>query len=502
MAQKRSEPNSSELHDSSDVNVRLFKHIYKQVKKVNFIKEIETFGGITKPLSKHYQVIAIQKLTELNVGFRYTDSSIYIYNGAYWEMINNDKFKSFLGKIVVKMGINKFDGVHYRYRNELYNQFISVAYEDTPEDNKDIVGINLQNGTLEINNGKYKLKPFNRDDFFTYQLSFAYDKKATAPIFKKYLDRVLPDEKVQAVLSEYLGYVFIRNGSSGIKIEKFLSLSGGGSNGKSVLFEVLNALLGNENIEHYSLEELTDSTGYSRAEIGNKLLNYSSETTSKVNEAILKQIASGEPVSARSPYGKPFSLNQYAKIICNFNKPLTSVEHTHAFFRRFLNIPFEVTIPEEEQDRELHHKIINAELPGVMNWILEGLTRLLENKQFTYSEAVEKSLEKFKLESNSVALFLDDGNYYVCECETGSKELYGKYIAFCIQDGYRKVSQIVFNRRLKQLVLEGKKVEVWKASSGKVTNVSNDERQYKDLNGNSMSEAETKAKLEELGLPF
>jgi putative DNA primase/helicase len=34
-----------------------------------------------------------------------------------------------------------------------------------------------------------------------------------------------------------------------------------------VLFEVINGLIGTENISHYSLESLTDETGYYRAKI-------------------------------------------------------------------------------------------------------------------------------------------------------------------------------------------------------------------------------------------
>lgn len=504
MATKGKEPNNQGLNDSGDVNVqknKLFSQILKKVKKVNFVDEIQKFGGVDKPSAKHYQVIAIKKLIDLGTGFRYTNSNIYIYNGTYWESINEDEFKSFIGNVVLKMGINNFDSIYYRYRNELLNQFISVAYTIDPEIDKDIVNINLSNGTLEISNGIYKMKPYDKEDFLTYQLHFSYDEMAIAPIFEKYLDRVLPDKSVQDVLSEYLGYIFIKNGGSGIKIEKMLALKGTGANGKSVLFEVVRALLGIENVTNYSLEQLTDNTGYYRAEIGGKLLNYASETKGRINESEFKKLASGEPANARSPYGRPFELSTYAKTIVNLNKDISSVEHINAFFRRFILIPFDITIPEDEQDKKLHHKIINAELPGVMNWILKGLDRLLKNDQFTYSKIIENELKRFKTESNSVALFLQDQEYYVCDCETPSQDIYTKYVGFCVENGYIKVSHIEFNRRLKQLQLENKKVNVWKISIGKVVNISNIKRNV-DLDGDSISPEEEKMILEGLELPF
>ena len=67
--------------------------------------------------------------------------------------------------------------------------------------------------------------------------------------------------------------------------------------------------------------------------------------------AIFKQMVSGEPVEARLPYGQPFILRQYAKLIFNRNELPKDVEHSNAYYRRFLIIPFDVTIPEHEQDK-------------------------------------------------------------------------------------------------------------------------------------------------------
>ena len=110
----------------------------------------------------------------------------------------------------------------------------------------------------------------------------------------------------------------------------------------------------------------------------------------------LKQLVSGEPVGARLPFGNPFNLIHYAKLIFNCNSLPKDVEHTNAYFRRFLIIPFKVTIPEEEQDKELAKKIIKDELSGIFNWILEGLNRLLIQKNFSHSDSIDSQLEEYK----------------------------------------------------------------------------------------------------------
>ena len=95
-----------------------------------------------------------------------------------------------------------------------------------------------------------------------------------------------------------------------------------------------------------------------RAMIANKLVNYASEINGKVEASIFKQLVSGEPVEARLPYGNPFIMSDYAKLIFNCNDLPRDVEQTEAYFRRFLIIPFNVTIPEHVQDKQLAKKII------------------------------------------------------------------------------------------------------------------------------------------------
>ena len=167
------------------------------------------------------------------------------------------------------------------------------------------------------------------------------------------------------------------------------------------------------------MQSLTNENGYFRAKLANKLVNYASEINGKLESAIFKQLVSGEPVEARLPYGEPFTLKQYAKLIFNCNELPKDVEHTNAYFRRFLIIPFDVTIPPQEQDKQLHTKIIEKELSGVFNWVLDGLNRLLEQKRFTDCEAVKQAVEQYKSQSDSVKMFIDENNYQSTQPITG-----------------------------------------------------------------------------------
>ena len=75
-------------------------------------------------------------------------------------------------------------------------------------------------------------------------------------MFMKYLDRVLLDEDAQKVLAEYIGWIF-----TPLKLEKCLFLYGSGKNGKSVFVDIVEALLGKENISHESLSDMCGENG-------------------------------------------------------------------------------------------------------------------------------------------------------------------------------------------------------------------------------------------------
>ena len=293
--------------------------------------------------------------------------SIYVFNGMRWRQAEVEKLTRFVGEAAERMGINPILSRHFEYRMKLLYQLQTGVPQASIRESESTL-INLANGTLEINEDSVKLRPFDKDDFLTYKLPFIYNPKAVAPRYMNYLNRVLPHEKLQLILAEYIGYLFIPTWK--MKMEKTILLYGSGANGKSVFFDVINALLGRDNVSNYSLGKLTDRNGYYRAMIGDKLVNYSSEINRKLDPALFKQLVSGEPIEARLPYGKPFILENYARLMFNTNELPRDVEHSDAYFRRFLIIPFDVCIPQHEQDHRLANSIIQNELPGVLNWVI------------------------------------------------------------------------------------------------------------------------------------
>lgn len=443
--------------EAATPHAEILKQLIEQFEPLDFEALANPHGAEGFKLNtKHFLVLSIEnalKLAEKNRwGLCKNNDFIYLYNGTYWNELEKGTFQKFLGEAAEKMGVGHISAEYYQFQEQLLKQFLATAYLPTPENKKDTVLINLQNGTFEISPKGTKLRPFNREDFITYQLPFEYNPQAKAPIFEAYLNRVLPDIERQRVLSEYLGYVFIKNGFEGLKLEKALLLYGSGENGKSVFFDIVTSLLGRENISNYSLQSLTEEKGFYRAKIASKLVNYASEINGKLETSLFKAIVSGEPVEACLKYGQPFSMTDYAKLIFNCNDLPKDVEHTAAYFRRFLIIPFDVTITEQEKDPDLAKKIVAAELSGVFNWVLEGLNRLLEQRKFSKCEAAKQALEQYKIESNSVKMFLNEHEYQSSPTNYKLiKDLYPEYKSYCIEDGAKPFQKKNFTKQLRTL---------------------------------------------------
>ncbi|WP_051205596.1 DNA primase family protein [Salinimicrobium xinjiangense] len=405
-----------------------------------------------KPLPRKYYVVLsiqfiIEKARELELDIIFRNGLIYLFNKRYWEKVDEEEFRYFLGEAALKMGAGKLEAKYYRFKDDLFKQFAGEGKLQTSlADNKQVTLINLQNGTFEISEDVQQLREFRKEDFLTYQLPFEYEETANMTLFSRFLDEVIPDKELQDILSEYLGSIFIKNNV--LKLEKALFLYGGGSNGKSVIFDIISALLGEENFSSYSLDSLTKDKD-SRSMISDKLLNYCSETSTSVQSEIFKKLVSREPIDVRQVYKQSFIMRDYAKLMFNANELPTDIEHNHAFFRRFLIIPFRVTIPEERQDKNLSTKIIRQELPGIFNWILVGMLRLLEKKKFTSSTIVEEEVNKFRRESDSVLSFIDDNDYHKsCTEEIKLKELYQEYRQYCLENTNRPCSDRTFRKRL------------------------------------------------------
>ena len=84
-------------------------------------------------------------------------------------------------------------------------------------------------------------------------------------------------------------------------------------------------------------------------------------------------------------------------------------------WRRIRLVPFTQAIPEEKQDKRLPEKLL-AELPGILNWALEGCRQWVEASKSSRSglpecEAVRTATQEYRTEQDRLTVFLDDCTY-------------------------------------------------------------------------------------------
>jgi putative DNA primase/helicase len=436
----------------------IFPHLLKEVHEVNF-NEIICLPEEEKIRQKHYVFAVVKHILNLakeknwNLCKRF--DYIYVYNGAYWRQCSKDDVRKLLSDAAIKMGMQEYNAKHYDFVDRLLKQFLSEAHLPTPEPDETKLLINLKNGTFEFVNGRGILRNFEPNDFLTYQLPFEYDPNAVCPLFDKFLRRVLPDESSRQNLQEFSGFIF-----TNLNIEKCLILLGNGCNGKSVFFNIINALIGKENTLNYPLGLFGHE--YNRAKLTNVLLNYSSEKGFDLHPDTFKALISGEPLQARECYGRSFTIYNKVKFIINCNELPRETESTEAYFRRFLIVPFNERISDEEKDIELADKIISKELPGVFNWLLVGLNRIMLQQKFSNCESAVRALDEFRKQSDSCQLFVEENRYVPsANNKEALTDLYVLYKEFCRDDGYKPLGKNRFSMRL-----EGKGIEKCRMNDG------------------------------------
>ena len=374
----------------------------------------------------------------------HAEQTVNCYCGDQWMTVSAPQWKSFIHRMAKNCGLSADLLDDDTFMPKVYRQAAFRVFKNLhPVIKDDELWLNMASGTLEIkSDGTVIIREHRREDHFFYCLQYPYNPEADCQEWIKTLDRILPDPKAQLLLAEIICYCLMRSH----RFERWFLFHGSGANGKSTVLQVIESLLGTENISNLSLDDLTNDET-KRADFEHTLANIAYETGRNINGNVLKLLASGEPVTVELKYCNPRQIRDYGKILVATNQ-LPKAENTPAFFRRAVVLPFEVTIPREEQDLQLADRL-KKELSGILNWALQALPGLIERQAFTTCEGSERALEAYKLSADSVKLFASD------LCEKSEQEqlkgqfLFDTYRQYCTDAGIKNaVGRTEFYRRL------------------------------------------------------
>jgi putative DNA primase/helicase len=324
--------------------------------------------------------------------------------------------------------------------------------------------LHLENGLLDLDTMEIrKSKP---DDLMTYRLPYRYEPEATRERWEQFLGEAVvirlgkkwvPHKPTIKLLQELAGYSLTKETNHEIMVW----LSGMGGNGKTVAITVINHMIG-PLAARVNFHQLGKPGNYDMAMIPGKRIIWSTESErgQGISEDMIKTLVSGENILARPIYGHPFEFQPVAKIWWAMNDRPSVKDTTKALWRRLKLIPFDRTFSAEEVDIHLTDKLL-AEMPGILNWAIEGLQRLRENGAFTESDIVLEATSEYQEESNPVKQWIREkchrGSDGLPPPWTLSKELFQSWESWRISSGHSHITRTQLGVELKRLGVDKKR---------------------------------------------
>ena len=371
-----------------------------------------------------------------------SESRVIYYNGSfhhYSEGIYRELPELEIKRNILNLGNGMLKKFHI---DDVYNSLKIKTFKKPDLVNKPGM-LNLQNGILDIVSGNiYTHSP---DFLYTFQSGVSFNSTATCPTWKDFLNQVLPNKDEQLLLAEIFGYCLTPDTS----LHKGFLFHGQGSNGKSVVTAILEALLGEENCGALELNDFRSQ--FKVAELRNKLINVSGEIAADglVEDTTIKKIISGDPITAEKKYQDACKIKFFARLIASCNYLPKTRDKSYGWFRRWIILPFDVTISGKQIKADLSKEIIEAELEGILNWSLLGLKHLRESRKFSIPASSTSALEDYKREINPSILFMEEKLEYKLEKSSASffrsegtqlKTIYDKYKGWCDDYGHKPQS--------------------------------------------------------------
>jgi len=290
--------------------------------------------------------------------------------------------------------------------------------------------LNCLNGTVNLLTGD--IKPHDRNDLLTKLTSLEYDKDATCPTWQKFLYRVMGgNANLVGFLQRYAGYTC----TGDVSEQVLVLMHGTGSNGKSTFLKVLQQLFGDygrqANMELLmSMKNSTSHpTGMARLVGARFVASSEVERGAPFAEALVKQMTGGDTITARFMRKDFFEFEPTHKLWIAANHRPIIKGNDIAIWRRILLVPFTVTIPVEQQDKQLLSKLA-AEQAGILNWVLQGCLAW-QKDGLAPPVDVTAATSDYQEDMDLLKDFFDDW------CETGEdfkitvKELYESYLDWC-----------------------------------------------------------------------
>lgn len=383
--------------------------------------------------------------------------AFFCYKDGIYEEVEHREMKKKVHSFLISMYPEQ--NITDQLVKDVLTQIGYLLYRQVEEIKSDCIG--LQDCILDLNT--FETKPFSRDIVAIHRINTDLASLSTpTPMWDKFLSEVLvtksgrPDKQLHDLLQEAFGFFIINE----IKPEATFFLVGQGSNGKSVILDVLESIIGHRFISAMTIQELTTNRFAPAGLIGKKLNICREEESKYLDAGKFKTIVSGEAVESQRKFQDNIVFKPQAKFIFASNSMPTFESINNGLRRRIFIIPFHRIFEDHEQDKDLKDKLF-PEIGGIVAWALEGAKRLRKNNyQFTESRESTFAKEEYVETLSSALKFFYE--FYEVSVEkitfVPQNIMYAKYSLWSRDNGRKALNSVNFFKDLRHNIkgiLEG-----------------------------------------------
>ena len=303
---------------------------------------------------------------------------------------------------------------------------------------------------LHIPSGR--LLPATPALFTTTALEFDYDPDAPDPAqWRKFLGELWGgDYQSVALLQEWFGYCLTQDTSQ----QKMMLLVGPKRSGKGTIAHVLTALVGRGNTCGPTVNGLC--TQFGLAPLVDKSLAVISDARFQgerigILVELLLCVSGEDRVTVDRKYLPAVTMQLPTRFMFLSNELPRLTEMSGALPGRFQVLRLTNSFYGRE-DLDLKPKL-EAELPGILCWALDGWLRLQEQRRFTEPEASTELRDELDELSSPIQAFVNECCEQSDQQRVASDTLYAAYIEWCKREGRgHPVTRGTFGRDLRAVI--------------------------------------------------
>lgn len=323
-----------------------------------------------------------------------------------------------------------------------------IAAHDSIDSRADEM-IACTNGLLSL--ATRELHPHTPAFYNHVSVPFAYQPDAPKPeVWLKFLASVWPDDPASiALLQEWTGYIV----TGRTDMQKILLLIGPTRSGKGTFARMLRNLIGPGHVTGPTLASL--GTNFGLAPLMGKPLAVIADARMGGRDVhtIVERLLSisGEDVlTVDRKFRDPWSGRLPARLMILSNEIPRFSDASGAIANRLLVLQMRRSFLGKE-DRTLDARIAD-ELPGILNWALEGLDRLASKGRFTVPSTSNEATTMLMDLASPVSAFVRE----CCTRGVGDSverdRLYNAWKTWCFDNGHESGSKATFGRNLAAVV--------------------------------------------------